>query len=318
MLAAAAVPRPDTFRFAIIADTHIIDDFYTGPEGSPLDTETIFRTSPHLTTARDAINRLRPAMEQVFLVGDYFHNYPSTDHSFYFKNRTRLDNAKLLTDGFQAPVHIGFGNHDYDVPRVTREFSHDLFREKFKVEPYYSLDYKGFRFLHLNNFLGDTWDPKSATFDRRIGSLGERQLNWAEAQLDERKPTFVFIHFPLPIVRATERADYGLHPMLLKYQDNIQRVISGHNHRWFDLERKYGPRATIMGATRYDEDACMIIEADSKAGTHTWLNESYVDWTTYYSRPYLGLIPGISPHFAPDSRQTRLTFSPWTVQSVQP
>ena len=289
LLAAAAVPpKPDTFRFAIIADTHIIDDFYTGPEGSALDTETIFRTTPHLIAARDSINRLSPAMEKIFLVGDYFHNYPSTDHDFYFKNRTRVDNAKLLTDGFHAPVHIGFGNHDYDVPRVSREFSHDLFREKYRVQPYYSVDYKGFRFVHLNNFIGETWNPASSLFNKGKGSLGEAQLNWAEAQFAERKPTFVFIHFPLPIVSPTEKADYGLYPLLQKYQENIQRVVSGHYHRWFDLERKYGPLHTIMGATRYDEDACMIIEADSRSQTHRWLNESYVDWTTYYSRTYTG------------------------------
>ena len=279
---------PGTFRFALIADTHIIDDFYTGPEGSALDTESIFRTATRLATARDFINALTPPMEKVFLIGDYFHNYPSTEHDFYFKNQTRLDRAKLLTDGFQAPVHLGFGNHDYDVPRITREFSHDLFRARFQTEPYYAVDYKGFRFLHLNNFLGETWNPRSVKFARQTGSLGERQLNWAEAQLAERKPTFVLIHFPLMIVAPTERLDYGLYPLLLKYQDNIQRVVSGHFHRWFDFEHKYGPTHTVMGATRYDEHAMMLIEADPSAGTHRWLNQSTVDWTTYYNRPYPG------------------------------
>lgn len=90
-------------------------------------------------------------MDLVVLVGDYFHNYPSTDPDFFFQHKTRLDAAKQLTDGFVMPVHAGFGNHDYDVPRVSREFSHELFRRKFGLKPYYSFDHKGFKFVHLNN-----------------------------------------------------------------------------------------------------------------------------------------------------------------------
>ncbi len=66
------------FYFAIVADPHIIDNFYHGPEGNAEDTESIFHTSERLISARDLINGLQPAIEKVFLVGDYFHNYPST------------------------------------------------------------------------------------------------------------------------------------------------------------------------------------------------------------------------------------------------
>src|SRR3954468_22305339 len=80
---------PNRFYFAIIADTHIIDEFYKGPEGSPEDTESILHSGERLTGARDAINGLQPAMDRVFVVGDYFHDYPSTDLDFYFQNKTR-------------------------------------------------------------------------------------------------------------------------------------------------------------------------------------------------------------------------------------
>jgi predicted MPP superfamily phosphohydrolase len=283
---AAAAPAPNRFYFAVIADTHIIDEFYKGPEGNALDTETIFKTTDRLTAARDFINKLDPPMEKIFLVGDYFHNYPSADWDFYFKNKTRVDRAKEITDGFRVPVHVGFGNHDYDVPRVSREFSHDLFREKYKVKPYYSVDYKGFKFLHLNNFTGDTWNPKSSVFNKGVGSLGEEQLNWAEAELAQRKPTFVFIHFPLIICADVEVKDYGLHPMLRKYRDSIQRVVSGHMHKWYDFAHTFGPLHTVMGATRYDEDAYMLIEVDTAATTHRVLNFPQVEWSTHYSKPY--------------------------------
>ena len=52
-----------------------------------------------MPAARDTLNGLLPALEMVFLVGDYFHDYPSPDLDFYFKQTTRIDHAKSLTDG---------------------------------------------------------------------------------------------------------------------------------------------------------------------------------------------------------------------------
>ncbi|MFN2453358.1 MAG: metallophosphoesterase [Pyrinomonadaceae bacterium] len=274
------------FRFAIIADTHIIDDFYKGPEGNALDTATIFKTTARLESARALINSLSPAVERVFLVGDYFHDYPSVDYDFYFKNRTRIDNAKTLTDGFRAPVHVGFGNHDYAVPKVSREMSHELFQAKLGLKPYYAITHRGYKFIHLNNFTGNTWNPSHAEYNRNTGSLGEAQLNWFEAQLRERKPTFVFIHYPLIDVRDTEVRDYGILPLLKRYKENIQFVVSGHKHKWYDFARTFGPQHYVMGSTRYDEDAYMIVDVDTKEATYRIINLNLVDWATHYSQPY--------------------------------
>jgi len=133
---AHATASSGKFYIAFIADTHIIDNFYVkGSENGVEDNESILVTTPRLTSARDLINSLNPAIEQVFLIGDYFHNYPSTDYDFYFKNTTRLDNAKAITDGFRMPVHLGFGNHDYDVRHVSRDMSNRLFKAKFNADP---------------------------------------------------------------------------------------------------------------------------------------------------------------------------------------
>jgi UDP-2,3-diacylglucosamine pyrophosphatase LpxH len=278
---------PHVFYIALIADTHIIDEFYVkGSENGVEDNESILVTTPRLIAARDLINSLDPPIEQVFLVGDYFHNYPSTDYDFYFQNKTRLDNAKAITDAFHMPVHLGFGNHDYDVRRVPREMSHRLFKAKFNAQPYSSLDYKGCRFLHLNNFLGSTQDHAAADFNPNTGSLGEEQLHWLEAQLADRKPTFVFIHYPLLQVAPTEFADYGLHPILRKHADTIQLVVSGHVHKWLDFAHTYGPQHYVMAATRYDPNAYMLLEIDSRTGTWRFMNASLVQWSTHYSQPY--------------------------------
>jgi predicted MPP superfamily phosphohydrolase len=280
--------RPDEqkFYFAVIADTHIIDDYYRGPEGSPEDTASIFKTRERLIAARDTINTLRPAMDLVILVGDYFHDYPSTDIDFFFQHRTRIDEAKALTAGFHAPVHVGFGNHDYAVPQVSRDATHELFRRKLSLAPYYSIEHRGWKFVHLNNFVGDTWQAGHSRFDKGIGSLGEAQLNWLEAELRQHKPTFVFVHYPLTIVSPTERADYGLHAILKAHKDTVQRVISGHWHRWFEFGRSFGPPHLVIAATRYDPNAYLIVEVDAASATHTLLNLDLVDWNTHYSRPY--------------------------------
>ena len=284
---ARASASPNKFYFALVADSHIIDDFYKpGSENGVEDNESILVTTPRLTSARDLINSLHPAIEQVFLIGDYFHNYPSTNYDFYFKNTTRLDDAKAITDGFKMPVHLGFGNHDYDVRNIPREMSHRLFAAKFNAKPYSSLDYKGFRFIHLNNFLGSTQDRTAPNFNPTIGSLGEEQLHWFEALLEQRKPAFVFIHYPLIQDQATEFADYGLLPLLRKHQDTIQLVVSGHMHKWIDFAHTYGPQHYVMAATRYDPNAYMLMEVDTKHVTWRFMNVSLVDWSTHYSKPY--------------------------------
>ena len=285
MLAAAT---PGKFRFAVIADPHIIDEFYKGPEGKPEDTESLLKSSERLKAARSTINTLRPAMEQVFVVGDYFHNYPSTDIDFFFEHKTRIDNAREITDGFSMPAHVGFGNHDYDVPKVSREATHELFRRKLNLKPYYSLEHKGFKFVHLNNFLGVTWQAGHARYEKTKGSLGEEQLNWFEAELGQHKPTFVFVHYPLQIMATGERQDYDLLMLLKRHKDTVQRVISGHWHKWFEFGRTYGPQHLVIAATRYDPNAFLVVEVDQRKASHELLNIDMVDWNTHYSRPWTG------------------------------
>ena len=282
---ASASPEPSKFYFAVIADTHIIDNYYTGPESSAEDTESIFKAEERLKLAGGLINSLTPRMDKVFLVGDYFHNYPSPDLDFYFQHDTRIDRAKALTDRFEMPVHVGFGNHDYskDVPR---ERSNELFRRKLGLEPFYSVEHRGWKFIHLNSLLGNTWNKGHADFNPSTGSLGEEQLNWLEAELAKQRPSFVFIHYPLSIVLEKEVRDYGVHAILKRYEDCIQRVISGHWHIWFEFGRSYGPPHMVVAATRYDANAYLIVEVDTKAVRHELLNIRLVNWNTHYCKAY--------------------------------
>lgn len=287
-------PPSRSFRFAVIADTHIIDEFYIpGSENGSEDNDSILHTTERLTAARDVINAAHPVdgrqVELVFLVGDCFHNYPSSDPDFYYKHRTRVDIARELLDGFDVPVHIGFGNHDYDEHMksgISRETSHQLFKDKLRAEPYSVVDYNGFRFLHLNNFLGKTWDPDQPIHGRQFGSFGEPQLQWAEAQLAARRPTVVFVHYPLWFQQPTEFSDFGIHPLLRRYQENIKIVIAGHHHRWIDFAHTYGPQHTVMAATRYDQNAFMLFDADPHRGSLRWIDEDRPRWSTHFAKPY--------------------------------
>jgi hypothetical protein len=276
------------FRFAVISDTHIIDEFYKGPESNALDSETVFKTTERLTSVRTLFNSLNPAIEKVFVCGDFFHDYPSTDYDFYFKNKTRIDNAKELIDGFKMPVHVALGNHDYNVPKVTREVSHKLFKEKLKIEPYYSVKHRDHKFVILNNFIGETWNPESKDYNKQVGSYGETQLNWFESELKEGKPTYVFQHFPLYNTKETEIGDYGMLPLLKKYKDTIKIFFSGHWHRWFDFAHTFGPQHYTVASTRYDQNAYMIIEVDTKTNSWKVLNFDLIDWATRNSAPFKG------------------------------
>jgi 3',5'-cyclic-AMP phosphodiesterase len=275
------------FYFAALADTHIIDEFYEGPEGSPLDTESIFLTTDRLTAARTAINNLPLPIDLVTIAGDFIHNYPSADYSFYEQNITRIDNAKQLIDGFNMPVHVGLGNHDYDLPHIPREFTHELFAEKLGIEPYYSVDHKGWKFIHVNNFLGVTFEAGN-TFNKEAGTLGETQLNWLEAELEQNMPSFVFVHFPPILMQSDEFPGYDFFTVLAAHSDKVKLVISGHLHRWLDFIDIYTPPQIVISSTRYDEDAYLVIKVDREEETIELMNLNCVAWNGYETEPYTG------------------------------
>ena len=133
------------FRFAVIADTHIIDNFYHPPNPNTETASSVIFSRESLIRTRTAIHALNPAPDMVFVVGDFFHDYPSRDYDFYFKNVTRIDHAKAITDRFKMKVYPGFGNHDYDVPDLTAPFA-PLGCAKIGIKPYYAWDHRAAAF----------------------------------------------------------------------------------------------------------------------------------------------------------------------------
>ncbi len=271
---------PDFFRFALLADTHIIDEYYDGDE------QDIYLTEERLIQARATINAIDPAVDMAFIAGDITHNYPSADPSFYEQNRTRIDILADVLKEFRMPVYPGFGNHDYDVPAVSREFTHELFKDRLDLDTYYSVDHLGWKFVMLNNFLGETWNPNSPEFNTAFGSLGEEQLNWLEGELQQGMPTFLFMHYMLPLVTPREVSDLGLSRLVRDYKDTIRLFIVGHTHRWINLGDIYGPQHIVAASTRYDPDSFMIFEVSKSTETFRILNYDRFRWGTEFTEPY--------------------------------
>ncbi|MGA9668354.1 MAG: hypothetical protein WBQ94_04055 [Terracidiphilus sp.] len=41
-----------------------------------------------------------------------------------------------------------------------------------------------------------------------------------------------------------------------------------------------------MAATRYDPNAYMLMEVDTRRATWRFINANLVEWSTHYSKPY--------------------------------
>ncbi len=277
---------PRRFYVAFLADTHVTDVYYEGREGNALDTETVRMTPQRLAAVRDTLNALPYPIEAIFVAGDTIHNLPFASWDEYMgASDDRFDVAAELFGGFAGRVYPGYGNHDYRLD-YGRELSHDLYRHHFGVEPYYSVDLHGWKFIHANNQIGETWTRGSASYETSIGSFGREQLDWIEGELQQGMPTFLFCHFPLWIIASVEQADFGLPALLRRYQDTIRLVVTGHSHMWFHNTDMFGPRSLVMGSTRYDTDAFMLVEIDTELGTWRCLNWDCFHWGTLYARTW--------------------------------
>ena len=191
--------------------------------------------------------------------------------------------------GFDAPVHILWGNHDYEVncsgETFEREFSHALFARFFGADPYGVVDAGGWRFVMLNSQLGPTWDVDSEQCSTSLGSFGVEQLAWLDALLSEDLPTLVMSHHHWLTSIADAEDPSGPNPDLrtvLARHDNVVAHLAGHLHRWYDL----GPndvvpvRHLILGATRYDDDNFWLAEFEPGTSDWSFLDFDKPQWMT--------------------------------------
>lgn len=285
------------FHFVILADSHVIDEFYDGTESNELDNTSIRLANQRLTTAVDFLTQLDPQPDFYLHCGDLIHTYPFDDFETWFEERNALDIAKEQLDRLGRNYHVTLGNHDYEIRRFSREFTHDLFAQKLGVEPYSYFDFEGWRFIMTNNYLGASYNYGTEDYDTLVGTFGDEQLQWIEALLEDRMPTFIITHHPMGLMGPDEFPDFGFLTLLERYKENIVEVIGGHWHRWVDFGSTYGPHAMAMGSTRYDENSYIIVEVDKVAQTYRFVNQNWGNFT-HITPPYT---PDPADFFIPQS-----------------
>ena len=279
-----AVDAPGHFRFAVISDTHIIDQYYVGPESNPLDSWSVFQTTDRLKAARAALSALNPPPDFVLVGGDVVHNYPSNDPAFYDTHQTRFDAAAELFAGFPFPVHLAWGNHDYDEPDVPRSLSHHLFDTRFHTAPYHAFDHQGWTFLLLDAMLGPTQNPGNPEEDGTFGSLGAEQLDWLEQQLARGRPTVIVVHFPLALMAENEGGRPGLPSVVKAHAATVRQVFSGHLHRWL-VNDAWGVPELTVSSTRYEPNAYVVAETGS-SGAVNLLNQDCWSWMGFQAKAW--------------------------------
>jgi 3',5'-cyclic AMP phosphodiesterase CpdA len=273
-----AAPKP---RVVVMSDTHVIGPQYTEPvENSPADNESILQTPARLRAMRDQINALDPAPEAVFITGDVVHAaHHSMDLAWYDDNENAHSVAREIFDGFDMPVHVLMGNHDYETgcggETYPKQLSEDLFRHFFGAEPYYAVEVAGVKFLLLNGQLGPSWDPTNPDCDDDKGSFGAEQLAWLSDQLDDGKPAVVMSHYMGLLWDTTESPRIE---EVLDAHPNVVMYLGGHTHRWVDLSEFFMAEQYVLGPARYDTDNFWLLELDADAGTVTIPDRDKAIW----------------------------------------
>ena len=196
-----------------------------------------------------------------------------------------------------AEEFAGGGVDDADVEVLGEDYQGVLVSDCFLA--YDPLPFKkSKRSAHLLKRCSEVEQSKSrgaVRFSRRVAALLRRAM-----ALKRRRGTIGDhgyavlrgkVHAELDRLLAgtyTDPDNARLAKLLRKHRGTIQRVISGHWHRWVDAGTEFGPQHLVIGSTRYDEDAYLILEIDRRAGTHRALNLESVEWDTHFSTPWPG------------------------------
>lgn len=268
---AESVPA-DPVRVVFLSDTHVIGPQYVCcSESDGVDNASIMRTPERLESTIAKINAIDPPPDHVFVLGDIVHDaHHGTDASWYQDNDNAWSIAADLFAQLDAPVHLVWGNHDYEVKcgaggdHHPRAFTHGLIQQFFDAPTHEIVRAGGWSFVMLNSQLGPTWDPEDPACNTSLGSFGEEQLAWLDEELSGGQPTVVMTHHHQLTSIATEE-NAGPYPDLssvLARHDNVQLHMAGHLHRWYDLEPSgiTPVRHLIVGATRYDDDNFWVVE----------------------------------------------------------
>ncbi len=217
------------FQAIIISDTHISNDE---------------SKDQRLAQLIDRINGDRfPAVELLFVTGDLVACvYGNKEPGIPDESNNRIKKLQMILGELKIPHYLVLGNHDYRFNRSgdsDRSFSLEeieqmegIWKRDSGIEPYYSFEHKGWKFICLNSMRGRSINRH---FD-------DQQLDWLEGQLNDDKPTILLFHHPLKtdhrriwckvkdlITPANEPRFFSL---LENHKLQIKAIFVGHGHRW--------------------------------------------------------------------------------------
>ncbi len=239
----------EPFTFVVISDPHI------RLPGNPDDgTYNAQKNIDNLTAAVNTINNELGHAKFVAVTGDLVgalfssnpDDYPDDAHTPAHMFRSIMRNLSM-------PWEVVLGNHDYQDDYsnqgITADVPEDMelvWNRVLGIPPYYSLVYRGWRFMFMNSTRGDRyWDlcilrtiEASCT-----GSFDAEQIVWIEQELQNPEPVVMFFHHPLHTdkwytlwsaagnsfkVHASDPF-YGLAEA---YSEKIMAIFVGHGHLW--------------------------------------------------------------------------------------
>lgn len=190
--AAADDAKPaESFTFLVLNDLHYFDQ----------------RCTPWFAKAVEQMKAHQP--DFCLVVGDLT------------EDGTRQQNGpiKELLDALKMPVHVVVGNHDHE----ARTDSRKAYEAAFPGPANYTFEHKGYQFVGL-----DTTQGRAASNT----TIHDDTFSWtadALKNLDRKRPTVLFTHFPLgPFVPYRPKNADAL--LKLFAEHHLQTVFNGHFH----------------------------------------------------------------------------------------
>ena len=191
--------RSGSFRFIVVNDLH-----YMSPECGVWLEKLMRQMKSHA------------GVEFCLLAGDVTEHGKPEHHGA----------VRELLSMLRMPTYVVIGNHDYDAADKSRGPYEKVFRRQIN----YSFEHRGWQFIGLDTSEGLKFEST------RIQPHTFRWVDETLFNLNKRRPTVVFTHFPLAagVKYRPLNADELLEPFK---PFNLQAIFSGHYHAF--TERKW-------------------------------------------------------------------------------
>lgn len=257
------LPTPD-YRpvvFAVITDIHIEGGVEHG-------------ISQNVAGLLQDLAALEPAPELVAITGDLIDAF---EEPVDMGSGSKLEALRQIFEGSPLPVEVALGNHDYYVTGETliaitpdRAARERLWEDELGIPPWHATTHGGMRFVHLNSMAG----PKAADSLGLNGSMGQEQLEWLDALLDDGVRSILFFHHPPASV--LDEGERDLAGVVQSHADAVLAIFVGHIHVWGRDEFEGVP--VYLTSAGYGGHGHHHVRVDPAAGTVEILNADGVDY----------------------------------------